>query len=106
VKIAALGKPIEVHSDDEMAGYEEPKPTVSVGDVAESAGKSTPPTLKLPDEAQTPTADPTEGTTMRKVQMPTPKTTPTSDPNPDPTAPATPDPITPNPRFAATPASK
>ena len=103
VKIAALGKPIEVHSDDELAGYEEPKPTVVVGDVAEPDGKSTPPTLKLPGEAQTPTDDPTEGTTMRKVQMPTPKTTPTNDPN---AAPAAPDPITPPPKFAAAPASK
>jgi hypothetical protein len=73
VKIAALGKPIEVHTDDEMAGYEAPKPTVAVGDVAATDGSATPPTLKLPDEKQTPTVDPTEGTSMRKVQMPVEK---------------------------------
>jgi hypothetical protein len=46
---------------------------VAVGDVAATDGNPTPPTLKLPDEKQTPTADPTEGTSMRKVQMPVEK---------------------------------
>src|SRR5580658_9441341 len=54
VKIAALGKAIEVHDEDEMAGYLPPEPTVSVGDVAPGEGNATPPTLKLPDEAKTP----------------------------------------------------
>jgi hypothetical protein len=83
VKIAALGKPIEIHDQDEMAGYEDPKPTVAVGDVAPGEGNAAPPTLKLPNEDKTPTDStaPDDGTGMRKVQMPTPKA-PASDPAP------------------------
>ena len=97
VKIAALGKPIEVHSDDEMAGYLPPQPTVTVGDVAPKEGQEKPPTLKLPSETKTPTANPNAAdadTVYRKVQMPEPKT-PVSDtptditPTPD-AKPATP----------------
>ncbi len=79
VKVAALGKPIEIRDQDEMAGYLPPTPTIAVGDVAEGDGKSNPPTLKLPDEDKTPTDNTTgQDTGMRKVQMPEPKT-PVSD---------------------------
>jgi len=79
VKIAALGKPIEVRDQDEMAGYLPPVPTVAVGDVPAQEGRDNPPTLKLPSEARTPTDNSTgQDTGMRKVQMPAPKT-PVSD---------------------------
>jgi hypothetical protein len=82
VKIAALGKPIEVHDQDEMAGYLPPPPTVAVGDVAPAEGKATPPTLKLPDEDKTPTDSSEQNTTVyRKVQMPEEKKTPSPPPN-------------------------
>lgn len=75
VKIAALGKDIEIHDQDEMAGYEAPVPTVAVGDVTAKDG-SAPPSLRLPGEDKTPeeVARPDSG--MRKVQMPEPKKTP------------------------------
>jgi len=79
VKIAALGKPIEIRDQDEMAGYLAPTPTVAVGDVPGQEGRDNPPTLKLPGEDKTPTdSDTGQDTGMRKVQMPTPKT-PVSD---------------------------
>ena len=79
VKIAALGKPIEIRDQDEMAGYLPPQPTVAVGDVPKLDGKDTPPTLKLPGESTTPSDNPDlHDTGIRKVQMPTPKT-PVSD---------------------------
>jgi hypothetical protein len=85
VKTAALGKPIEVRTEDEMAGYLPPAPTVAVGDVKGDDGKVAPPTLKLPDEAKTPTEGiDTNSTSMRKVQMPVPKA-PASDPPSQPT---------------------
>jgi hypothetical protein len=93
VKIAALGKPIEVHSDDEVAGYLPPPTTVAVGDVPDGEGKVTPPTLKLPDEAKTPTVDESQGSVWRKVQMPDEKK-PVSNPPTDAT-PQGPVPISP-----------
>ena len=73
VKIAALGKPIEVRDQDEMAGYVPPQTTVAVGDVPAAEGKEIPPSLKLPDEDKTPTANESAPAGMRKVQMPEPK---------------------------------
>jgi len=102
VKIAALGKPIEIHDQDEMAGYLPPVPTVTLGDSPVTEGKEVPPTLKLPNEDKTPTETSNEknDSVYRKVQMPTEKTTPSQPPNavPDET-PATPDqkPATPPP---------
>jgi hypothetical protein len=75
VKIAALGKDIEVRNQDEMAGYEPPVPTVAVGDVAAKEG-SAPPSLRLPGEDKTPEETQRADTGMRKVQMPEPKPTP------------------------------
>jgi hypothetical protein len=100
VKIAALGKPIEIHSDNEMAGYLPPQPTVAVGDVAPAEGKETPPSLKLPTETKTPTENPNAAdgdTVYRKVQMPEAKTPVSDSPTditPDPNAkPAAPPPL-------------
>ena len=70
VKIAALGKPIEVKTEDEMAGYLPPPATVAVGDVAKPDGKELPPTLKLPGEDKTPAEAQDQNTVYRKVQMP------------------------------------
>jgi hypothetical protein len=90
VKIAALGKPIEVRDQDEMAGYLPPPTTVAVGDVGTEEGKEVPPTLKLPGEDKTPTDNSnSSGSTIRKVQMPQPKT-PVSD-TPTEITPAPPD---------------
>jgi hypothetical protein len=80
VEIASLGKPMEIHQDDQMAGYKSPDPTVAVGDAASELGSSQAPTLKLPDESRTPVdSDNPNGTSMRKVQMPQPAKTPASD---------------------------
>ena len=69
VKIAALGKPMELHKDDELVGVlpSAPEKTVANGDVAPSGEKAaTPPTLMKPGETQElPT-----GTTQRRVQLP------------------------------------
>ncbi len=70
VKIAAVGKPIEIHDQDELAGYLPPAPsrTVALGDAQPSEDKhSGPPTLKRPGETL-----PSEngGTMNRKVQFP------------------------------------
>jgi hypothetical protein len=63
-----------------------PVATVAVGDVpARDGDAAAPPTLKLPNEKATPTVDPTQGTTMRKVQMPEEKPQPipaSQDPGP------------------------
>lgn len=75
IKIAALGKPMEVHDQDEMAGYLELRPvraiTVSDGPgLAEtSKERPAPPSLKIPGEPATP-ADNTDHA-QRKVQFPT-----------------------------------
>ena len=70
IKIAAVGKPIEIHDQDELAGYLPPAPTrtVALGDAQPSEDKRPgPPTLKRPGEAL-----PVEngGPTNRKVQFP------------------------------------
>jgi hypothetical protein len=69
VEIAALGKPIEIHDKDEMAGYEIPGLTreIAMGDRKPGTdgdkAPAAPPTLRNPGEAL-----PTGG--MGKVQMP------------------------------------
>ncbi len=78
VKIAALGKDIEIHDQDEMAGYEQPVPTVAVGDVTAKEGV-VPPSLRLPGEDKTPEEAARPDSGMRKVQMPEPKKAPGTD---------------------------
>jgi hypothetical protein len=75
VEIAALGKPMEIHDKDEMAGYETPVPTreIALGDRKPANGEAAappPPTLRAPGEA----AEPVNG--VNKVQFPqdTPQT--------------------------------
>ena len=75
VKVAALGKPVEIHDQDELGGYLPPAPTrvVAMGDAHADDGKAAagPPTLKLPGET-----DPVDATggqagqVNRKVQFP------------------------------------
>ena len=95
VKIAAMGKPMEIHDQDEMAAYLPPKPTktIAAGDVvADQAVKAGPPTLKKPGETL---PDETSHSTAQngKVQFPEEKKT---DPSAQPAAsapmPATPPP--------------
>ncbi len=76
IKVAALGKPIEVHDHDEMAGYAEPAPvrTVMVANgpgqaAADGSEVRQAPSLKLPSEAATP-AESQTGVSERKVQYP------------------------------------
>jgi hypothetical protein len=69
VEIAALGKPLEIHTKDEMGGYNPPAPTreVAMGDQAPGSsanGQAAPPTLRKPGEAL-----PSGGS--GKVQFPT-----------------------------------
>lgn len=77
VKIAALGKDLEIRDQDEMAGYEAPIPTVAVGDVAAKEGIAGP-SLRLPGEDKTPEEMQRPETGMRKVQLPEPKKAPGS----------------------------
>ena len=70
VKIAAVGKPVEVHDQDELAGYLPPAPTrtVALGDAQPTQDNRTgPPTLRRSGETL-----PTEngGAVNRKVQYP------------------------------------
>ena len=55
VKIAALGKPIEIHNTDEMGGYLEPLPTrqIALGDTqpGDDSHPAKPPTLRQPGDA-------------------------------------------------------
>ena len=88
VKTAALGKPIDVQTDDAMGGYLPPPSTVAVGDVPKPEGKEMPPTLKLPNEDKVPTETENPDTGYRKVQMPTPKTTPAATPGEETSEPA------------------
>ncbi len=74
IKVAALGKPIEVHDHDELAGYLPPKPThvVGLGDADEAAKeKAGPPSLRKPGEAV-----PDDSPANHKVQFPEEKTKP------------------------------
>ena len=91
IKVAALGKPIQVRDHDEMAGYGEPAPVRGIV-VANGPGTPSPdgdprqaPSLKLPNEAATP-AETQSGTSERKVEYPPehplPGTTPASTPPP------------------------
>jgi hypothetical protein len=69
VEIAALGKPIEIHDKDEMAGFNTPTPTreVAMGDQEPNANeekKPAAPSLRLPGEAAPPGGP-------NKVQFPT-----------------------------------
>jgi hypothetical protein len=54
VKICALGKPVEIHSEDEMDGYKAPPNTreIAMGDAqpGDTSHASPPPTLRKPGE--------------------------------------------------------
>jgi hypothetical protein len=57
VKIAALGKPIEIHNQDQMSGFNpEPVHEVAMGDATggEESGHKKPPTLSRPGEVTAP----------------------------------------------------
>ena len=72
IKVAALGKPIQIRNQDEMAGYEAPEP-VKVVDVHEgpvASNGTAAPSLKLPTEAQTPADTPIHAGEGRRVQFP------------------------------------
>ena len=79
VEIAALGKPMEVHDQDEMGGFNPPPPTreISLGDRQDGAGTKAPPTLRKPGE---PLPAGSEG----KVQYPDDKDKPKAQPIPGP----------------------
>jgi len=55
VEIAELGKPLEIHNQNELGDYNPPQPTreVAMGDrqPGASGGKAPPPTLRKPGEA-------------------------------------------------------
>jgi hypothetical protein len=73
VEIAAMGKPIEIHDKDEMAGYEDPSLTheVALGDrkadVNENGAAPAPPSLHRPDDPVDPDVP---LNTKNKVQFP------------------------------------
>jgi hypothetical protein len=76
VKIARVGQPIEIHDQDELAGYLPPKPTKTVveGDVVAGDTQPGPPSLKKPGEVL---PDETRGTVQNgRVQYPVPKPDP------------------------------
>lgn len=68
IEVAALGKPIEIHNQDEMGGYEDPRLTreIALGDkkASEDGASASPPTLRRPGEAAPPDGP-------NKVQFPT-----------------------------------
>jgi hypothetical protein len=79
VKVAAMGKPIEIHDQDELAGYLPPKPTRTVAEGDMVAGDDTkhgPPTLKKPGEVLVDETDHTvqNGKVQYPVQKPDPVT--------------------------------
>lgn len=90
IKVAALGKAMEIHDHDEMAGYGEPAPVRAIN-VANGQGPAAPegsdphqaPSLKLPSEAATP-SEIQSGTSERRVEYPPehplPGSTPAADP--------------------------
>ena len=89
LEIAELGKPIQIHDKDEMAGYNPPPPTreIHLGDAVAAAqsdgAASAPPTLRRPEE-------PAPASSSGRVQMPADK--PTSPPAaPDPAKPFAPE---------------
>lgn len=87
LKIAAMGKPMEIHDQDEMAAYmptPEPKGVVEGDPTTAQVVKKGPPTLTRPGETLPDVA--VAGTQQNgKVQFPTEKK-----PDPPPTAPAAP----------------
>jgi hypothetical protein len=89
VKIAAVGKPIEVHSQDEVAGAMPPAPVheVLLGDSKNVDGRVGAPTLLNPGE----TAAVEVGETQRKVQVPLDPTSAGTGSGKAKVAPATPD---------------
>jgi len=106
IKIAALGKPIEVHSADELDGYLPPKPTreIALGDADDATKqKAGPPTLQLPGEKL-----PVEGdgsAENHRVQFPDEKPKPIPPtPNGDTSMPAPPPEAGPSPVAPAPPA--
>ncbi len=96
VKVAALGKAIEIHDQDELAGYLPPKPAKAIeeGD-AQGEAKRGAPTLKaagetLPDATE---AGAQNGKVQYPVEKPNSKTAAGGDaPASGTTAPATPSP--------------
>jgi hypothetical protein len=72
IKIAALGKPMQVRDQDEMAGYASPTPVkvVDVHDGPVAGNESSAPSLKLPTETKTPADMPTSVRTDHRVQLP------------------------------------
>jgi hypothetical protein len=68
VKIAAMGKPIEVHSQDELAGYLPPAPVrvIAEADARTPDHAAAPPTLLKTGEK----AEQETGTSERRVQIP------------------------------------
>jgi hypothetical protein len=73
VKVAKLGQPIEVHDQNELAGYLPPTPvrTIAEGDGDSATTRKGPPSLKKPGETL-----PDEGLEANqtgKVQYPVPK---------------------------------
>jgi hypothetical protein len=102
VKIAAMGQPMVVRTENEMGGYQiEPRThdiIVSDGPAPRKeqgkTGDVTVPTLKLPTEDKTPT-DAETGTTERRVQYPVPKKDPATSGDPSAAGAATPEASTP-----------
>jgi hypothetical protein len=89
VRVAALGKPIEVHDKNEMGDFADPDDTrvIAMGDgpiTADPDKPKAPPTLRQPGDPE-----PTDANAMRKVQYPPPAKTP-------PPVPATPPASTPD----------
>jgi hypothetical protein len=90
VKIAKLGRPIEIHDQDELAGYLPPKPTkiITEGDrQGEDAAKHGAPSLKNPGEVLPDAVD--SGAQNGKVQYPVAKKTDPAAATPGSSAPAT-----------------
>ena len=89
VKIAALGKPIEIHNKDEMGGFStQTTREVAMGDqqpAGEEDKKPAPPTLRLPGEAAPPDGP-------SKVQFPTDNHPARIPPPPSTTSPTNPGP--------------
>ncbi len=73
IKVAELGKAIQVRDQDEMAGYEQPRSTsvITVGDRDEAATKAGAPSMKRPGEVLTDAA--ALGPVNGRVQYPVEK---------------------------------
>jgi len=72
IKVAALGSPLQIRDQDEMAGYTSPTPVkvVDVHDGPVAGTESSAPSLKLPTETKTPADMPTSARTDHRVQFP------------------------------------